>query len=64
MIDKRFKLPDECSGNKYQACLLSKVESNAVQVAAVHCIMASPEPDIATEEVSSWEELFPPDYGC
>ena len=55
MIQMRVKFysktSDECSGNKFMACLLSDLESNDLQVKAVDCIMKAKEPHKATEEV-------------
>ena len=50
--------PNECTGNKYQACLLTKLGSNDLQVEAVNCIMGSQAPNEATKEVMSPHILF------
>ena len=42
---------DECSGNKYMACLLHQLKSEDVQVKAVDCIMMAKMPHKAAEEV-------------
>ncbi len=44
--------PNECTGNKYQACLLTKLASNDLQVKAVNCIMGSQAPNEATKKVN------------
>lgn len=44
--------PNECTGNKFQACLLKSLGDNEAQkVSAVKCIMEDPQPQSATEKV-------------
>ena len=43
--------PDECSGNKYQACLLNRIQSEQSQAQVIDCMMAAAQPHLATAEV-------------
>ena len=45
--------PDECSGNKYQACLLNRIQSEHLQTQVIDCMMAAAQPHLATAEVFS-----------
>lgn len=38
--------PAECSGNKYQACLLDQNKGQKTDVAVINCIMSQPNPSI------------------
>jgi len=39
--------PDECQGNKVQACILDQVKDPAEQIPLIYCIMASSDPPTA-----------------